>query len=202
MALTKDIDAWLRSDAGQETTRPRPELKDDLSAPFQYRILVVDDEEKVLLKSSTVLIREGYDVRTARDGFDALAVLRESVPDLLISDLRMPNMSGFELLKRGAQEIPRCSGDRVQSRVCAGYGSDCSLRPIHRKRTEVAQQIGRVCSRSVIAIAAACSTSQGQYISRLDTSASPRIFPADMPELYALVSSDDAERGNRRRCVC
>jgi CheY-like chemotaxis protein len=46
-------------------------------------------------------------VRTARDGFEALAVLRGSIPDELVSDLRMPNMSGFELLANRRQHSER-----------------------------------------------------------------------------------------------
>jgi CheY-like chemotaxis protein len=95
VALTKDLDAWLRSDS---SSRDTPEHKGDLSRRFQYRILIVDHDEKSLVTLSTVLMRETYEVRTARDGFEALAIMRDSVPDLLISDLEMPNMSGFELL--------------------------------------------------------------------------------------------------------
>jgi CheY-like chemotaxis protein len=40
----------------------------------------------------------GFSVRTAEDGFIALKILRQVLPDMIISDLRMPNMSGFELL--------------------------------------------------------------------------------------------------------
>lgn|SRR6476659_6168177 len=65
---------------------------------FNFRILVVDDELSILKTSAAVLGTRGYEVRTAVDGFQALAELRRSLPDLVISDLRMPNMSGFELL--------------------------------------------------------------------------------------------------------
>lgn len=65
---------------------------------FPYRILVVDDEPIVLQVSALVLRDHGYEVKTAADGFQALVELRRSPPDVIISDLRMPNMSGFELL--------------------------------------------------------------------------------------------------------
>lgn len=65
---------------------------------FNYRILLVDDEEELLQTTADVLTREGYVVQTARDGFEALAVLRGGQPEILISDLNLPNMSGFELL--------------------------------------------------------------------------------------------------------
>ncbi|HEX7959062.1 MAG TPA: response regulator [Terriglobales bacterium] len=69
-----------------------------MAKTFSYRILVVDDEEAVLLTTAAILKDAGYVVNTARDGFEALASLRGSVPEILITDLQMPGMSGFELL--------------------------------------------------------------------------------------------------------
>jgi CheY-like chemotaxis protein len=65
---------------------------------FNYRILLVDDSEELLQTTATVLKREGYSVETARDGFEALAILRGGQPEIVVSDLNLPNMSGFELL--------------------------------------------------------------------------------------------------------
>lgn len=65
---------------------------------FNYRILLADDDEELLQTTADVLTREGYLVQTARDGFEALAVLRGGQPEILITDLNLPNMSGFELL--------------------------------------------------------------------------------------------------------
>ncbi|HWC15762.1 MAG TPA: response regulator [Terriglobales bacterium] len=69
-----------------------------MAVGFDYRILVVDDDPAVLDTSAVILRERGYEVRTASGGFAALAELRRSLPDVIISDLRMPNMSGFELL--------------------------------------------------------------------------------------------------------
>lgn len=65
---------------------------------FPFRILLVDDDDAVLETTQPILRQAGYQVNTARNGFEALAALRGSVPELLISDLNMPGMSGFELL--------------------------------------------------------------------------------------------------------
>src|SRR5438105_3854470 len=65
---------------------------------FRHRILVVDDDEAARSTVTSLLQKENYEVMTAMDGFEALAAMREGLPDLLISDLKMPNMSGFELL--------------------------------------------------------------------------------------------------------
>jgi CheY-like chemotaxis protein len=73
---------------------------------FDFRILIVDDEPAILETSAAVLGTKGYEVRTAADGFQALAELTRSLPDLIISDLRMPNMSGFELLSVIRRRFP------------------------------------------------------------------------------------------------
>ncbi len=75
-------------------------------AGFNYRILVVDDDPNVRTTSVSVLKNKGYEVRAAEDGFAALAELRRSVPDVIISDLGMPNMSGFELLSVVRRRFP------------------------------------------------------------------------------------------------
>ena len=52
-------------------------------------------------------MEHGYDVVAAKDGLDALDQLTESLPDVIISDLRMPRMSGFELLAVVRRRFPR-----------------------------------------------------------------------------------------------
>jgi len=65
---------------------------------FRYRILIVDDDEDIRSTVSALLAQQDYEVLVAADGFEALALMQGAVPDLVISDLKMPNMSGFELL--------------------------------------------------------------------------------------------------------
>lgn len=77
-----------------------------MPSTFKYRILIVDDQEKLLQTTAEVLTHEGYLVETAHDGFEALAVLRGGQPEILISDLNMPNMSGFELLAVVRKRFP------------------------------------------------------------------------------------------------
>lgn len=95
-----------------------------MGSGFSYRVLVVDDEPTVLQVSRLVFSEHGYEVRTAADGFEALVELRRSMPDVIISDLRMPNMSGFELLSVVRRRFPSYSGRRhlwrVQSRISGG----------------------------------------------------------------------------------
>ncbi len=73
---------------------------------FTYRILVVDDDERIRRVSEAVLAQSGYEVRTAADGFEGLALMRKALPDLIISDLKMPNMSGFEFLSIMRRRFP------------------------------------------------------------------------------------------------
>ena len=76
-------------------------------ANFHYRLLVIDDDSlnRELLESS--LSAAGYEVEVAKDGFAALAQMHGALPDLIISDLKMPNMSGFEFLSIARRRFPQ-----------------------------------------------------------------------------------------------
>ena len=64
------------------------------------RILIVDDEKNYLVILQELLKEAGYDVLTARSGAGGLVQVDEEEPDLVITDMRMPNMSGLELIKQ------------------------------------------------------------------------------------------------------
>jgi pilus assembly protein CpaE len=64
------------------------------------RILFVDDEEQIRKLLSTWLARHGYEVTVAKDGLEALKSIRAKAPDLVITDVNMPNMNGLELTRR------------------------------------------------------------------------------------------------------
>ena len=72
----------------------------------QATLLIVDDEPSVRLTLSNVLAEVGYSVRSAGDGLCALHEIQNEVPKLLLSDLNMPNMSGFELLSVVRRRFP------------------------------------------------------------------------------------------------
>jgi DNA-binding NarL/FixJ family response regulator len=63
------------------------------------RLLVVDDEPNLLRAVAATLRGEGYDVTTARNGKEALVQIARSVPDLIVSDIRMPVMDGYQFAR-------------------------------------------------------------------------------------------------------
>src|SRR5437868_9359186 len=69
-------------------------------AEEKLKILIVDDEPQITRVLKTTLSSRGYAIRTASDGDDALQVLKEWSPDLMITDLRMPNLDGLGLCRR------------------------------------------------------------------------------------------------------
>jgi CheY-like chemotaxis protein len=69
------------------------------------RILVVDDDPDILLLEKKILEREGYEIDTANDGAHAMALLAEKEFDLLLLDIMMPGIDGFEV-SRSIQQAP------------------------------------------------------------------------------------------------
>jgi PAS domain S-box-containing protein len=79
--------------------------------PKEDLILVVDDDRDTTSLVQEVLGRAGFTVRTANNGFEALAVARQEQPGLILLDLKMPGLDGYEVLKRlkrdrATQDIP------------------------------------------------------------------------------------------------
>jgi two-component system KDP operon response regulator KdpE len=78
------------------------------NGPAKGNILVVDDEQQITRVLKTTLSSQGYGVRTAGDGEEALVAMQDWPPDLVITDLRMPNLGGIELCRqiRAKSRIP------------------------------------------------------------------------------------------------
>lgn len=72
------------------------------------KILVVDDEPQIARVLKATLTAQGYSIRTASDGDDAVQAMKSWTPDLVITDLRMPNLDGVELCRylRAKSNIP------------------------------------------------------------------------------------------------
>lgn len=81
-------------------------------------ILVVDDEPMVLDLFEEILSKERYTLLTANNGKEALELVRKKTPDLVILDLKLPDVSGIETLRR----INRLS-ENTEVIIITGYGS-------------------------------------------------------------------------------
>jgi DNA-binding response OmpR family regulator len=108
-------------------------------------ILLVDDDDTLRHLLSLVLTKSGYTVRSAHDGFSALAELRVNVPDVLLSDLYMPDMTGFELLSVVRRRFPQIAVIAMSSAysgpgVPVGIAADA----FYPKATHLQGLLGRV----------------------------------------------------------
>ena len=74
--------------------------------PERNQVLIVDDEPNLRKILSAQLSRDGYDVLTAEDGEQGLALLKDNHIDLVISDLKMPKVDGMTLLRKALIEDP------------------------------------------------------------------------------------------------
>jgi CheY-like chemotaxis protein len=92
------------------------------------RLLIVDDKLLIRESISHLFAETGYSVRSAQDGFSALRELREEIPDILLCDLNMPGMCGYELMRVVRRRFPSIrvvamsgafSGNEVPSGVAA-----------------------------------------------------------------------------------
>lgn len=92
-----------------------------MSAICKNNILVVDDNLSVRETMALVLASKGYEVSAAKDGLDALFQFKTGAPDLLLSDLEMPRMSGFELLSVVRRRFP----SMVVVAMSGTYEGDC-----------------------------------------------------------------------------
>jgi two-component system response regulator PilR (NtrC family) len=124
-----------------------------MTVPSRYSLLVVDDEPDLRTLYELTLLREGYEVDTAESVEDALAQLRERSYHAVITDMRLPDGTGLDLLRRLEAE-----GRRERAIVITAYGSaenavealkagayDYLTKPVDLKvfRSVVAASVGR-----------------------------------------------------------
>jgi two-component system KDP operon response regulator KdpE len=93
-------------------------------------VLVVDDDEKILKFLRVNLAREGWHVITARDGSEALRIVEKDPPDLIILDIMLPKVDGFEVCQQLRQwsQVPiiglSARGDMADKVKCLDLGAD------------------------------------------------------------------------------
>jgi CheY-like chemotaxis protein len=93
------------------------------------KILLVEDEPSIRISMSVPLSEAGYYVRLAEDGFSALRGIHREMPDVLLSELNMPGMTGFELLSVVRRKFPAIrtiamSGEFDGNQAQAGIAAD------------------------------------------------------------------------------
>ncbi|EGV16572.1 response regulator transcription factor [Thiocapsa marina] len=76
------------------------------------RILIVDDEPNIVISLEFLMMREGHEVRVARDGEAGLAAVRTHRPDLVVLDVMMPKLDGFAVLE-AVRSDPDLAGTRI-----------------------------------------------------------------------------------------
>lgn len=97
------------------------------------KILIVDDSETMLQVTQMMLAKEPYELFTARDGAEGVARALETKPDLILMDVMMPNMTGFEALRAlrsndqtNAVPIVMVTTKAEAESIETGYASGCN----------------------------------------------------------------------------
>jgi CheY-like chemotaxis protein len=124
-------------------------------AQFRFRILVVDDEPSILEVTRVILESNGYEVLTAADGLDGLHALAKSLPDLIISDLNMPRMAGFEFLAVVRERFPHIAaiamtGEYIAAGNPSGVLADAFLQKGHYTFNALLSEIGKLLAASPV----------------------------------------------------
>ncbi len=82
----------------------------------KFRILIIDDDENIRKVVSAILRDKGYDVDTAETGNQAIAKTHENTYDLMLADIRLPDMEGTELLTKVRDTTPK-----IRKVIVTGY---------------------------------------------------------------------------------
>ncbi len=122
VALILDVTALVRSDVAQ-TAAPQPEVArvemTEAEPGVGRTVMVVDDSITVRKVTGRLLERHGMNVITAKDGVDAVAMLQEQRPDIMLLDIEMPRMDGYELARhmRNSEELKQIPIIMITSRT-------------------------------------------------------------------------------------
>jgi DNA-binding response OmpR family regulator len=87
------------------------------------RILIVDDEPNIVISLEYLMKREGYETAVAADGEAAIASLSEKSPDLVVLDVMLPKLNGFEVCRQ-IRADPRWRGVRVLMLTARGRDTE------------------------------------------------------------------------------
>ena len=87
------------------------------------KILIADDEPNIVISLEFLMKREGHQVLVARDGEQALAMIRTERPDLVLLDVMMPRLSGFEVCQ-AVRADPALAGTKILMLTAKGRDTD------------------------------------------------------------------------------
>ncbi len=88
-----------------------------------HTILIVDDEPNILISLEYLMQREGFEVRVARDGLQAIEAIEQSAPDLVLLDVMMPGKTGLEVCQH-VRSIERLNRVRIVLLTAKGRETD------------------------------------------------------------------------------
>jgi len=71
----------------------------DAKQDFLARVMVIDDSNTIRMTAETILKKEGYEVFTATNGFEAMSVITDTKPDIIFVDIMMPRLDGYQTCK-------------------------------------------------------------------------------------------------------
>lgn len=115
-------------------------------------VFLVDDEEMITKSLAHILRNEGYEVTPFNNPLKALSRLKSDAPDLLISDVMMPELNGIELARETRKAVPECSillfsgaaDDLLREAGHGGVGFRLLSKPLHPTRLleEIGSMVG------------------------------------------------------------
>lgn len=99
-----------------------------------YKILVVDDDPYILMSLEFLMRKSGFDVLVARNGKETLEILNKSVPDVVLLDIMMPDVDGYDICKhiKSTKKLKDCkvvflSAKSKESDIQKGYDIGAEL---------------------------------------------------------------------------
>jgi DNA-binding response OmpR family regulator len=100
----------------------------------QKKILVVDDDPYILMSLEFLMKKNGYHVLVARNGTEAMEIVKEFIPDIMLLDIMMPDVNGYEICKyiKATKKLNHCkvvfvSAKSTEADIKKGYDLGASL---------------------------------------------------------------------------
>ena len=168
--------------------------------PMPFKILVVDDDLGTRLSIGDYLELSGYEVVTANDGQEGLVMVNKHHPDLIVTDIIMPQMNGYELVRQVRQKanfrllpvILLTARTQTQERIL-GYQSGCDLYlPKPFELEELAAAINNLLERSQI-IQTEYKLSLQENLNKADSRNETDFFNHKETQLYESLTTREQE---------